>query len=323
MLGVYHGKNVIHGSMGLVARKTAEVYGGEPFSDWREAGKYEWVVSIVLEDLPKLMARCKHVWAFIAAAREDYKDHELLRALMLLEEGLEGWICHSQYTRDQCAKFMRETLHLQLALRLMDKFRLVTWAVDRFDWHDSKDRYTWVCPWVWVYEASKKNTYHHQVTGRVQAIAAQRGWPMRTIFRYDNLAQRSEADFPNYVMRPKVKRGDYDSVLREYGAFLSTSSHESFGIYYLELLQTGAVGVFEDYEWVRKLLPGYPLIVQRNQIVPACLDVMARYDFWRGEVKRMTVPFIRERYDFERHAREFRAAVRAPGETSGDHDRAD
>lgn len=80
-----------------------------------------------------------------------------------------------------------------------------------------------------------------------------------------------------YAFETQPDRAGYKVNASKTGVFLSTSRYESFGIYFMELLLSGAVGVFQDYPWVRSLLPGYPFVAPASEIVPMMLWVQANY----------------------------------------------
>jgi hypothetical protein len=97
--------------------------------------------------------------------------------------------------------------------------------------------------------------------------------------------------------------------------FLSTSQWESFGIYYLELLCSGVVGVFQDRPWVRELLPGYRYIVSTKELVSTLQHVRENYDEARAYLLAEVIPQIRKAYDLKAFCQGLLDAVTAFDQT--------
>lgn len=96
-------------------------------------------------------------------------------------------------------------------------------------------------------------------------------------------------------------REAFKANIGTHGLFLCTSVRESFGLYYLELLMAGVVGVFLDKPWIRKLLPEYPYIAKEADLVPMMLWVRDNFGVARSRILEAVHPVIRERYGQARY----------------------
>lgn len=166
---------------------------------------------------------------------------------------------------------------------------------------------TLVAPMNRIVQGSKNVGLHAEITSKYQIIASQRGWSPATTFYFapgfgpDDKQIAADLSVYHFEQQPD-SRADYVQNAARTGMFLSCSNFESFGIYYLELLCSGAVGVFLDKPWVNKLLPGYPYIVPKNQLVSALIHVRQDYENVRRNLLESWVPLIRERYSLDRFA---------------------
>ena len=112
-------------------------------------------------------------------------------------------------------------------------------------------------------------------------------------------------------------RATYQANARAHGMFLCTSTGESFGLYYLELLASGCVGVFLDQPWVRALLPGYPFIAKAGELLSLLAWVRLNHAEARARLDAETIPFIHLTYSMPRFVRQLETLVDdlAPGVT--------
>jgi len=92
-------------------------------------------------------------------------------------------------------------------------------------------------------------------------------------------------------------REDYVNYIKNVGFFVSTSNYESFGLYYLELLASGVVGVFVDKPWIRKLLPDYKYIVNKNHVVSVVGQLHSDYVAANKYIHDDVIPFIKLKYN--------------------------
>lgn len=112
-------------------------------------------------------------------------------------------------------------------------------------------------------------------------------------------------DLGAYEVREQGTRQQYVEWIADRGAFLCCSNFESFGIYYLELLLSGCVGVFLDRPWIMKLLPEYPLVGPKEALLPMMSDLVDRFPYWQERIRTETIPQIQSRYSMERVQSQF------------------
>ena len=91
-------------------------------------------------------------------------------------------------------------------------------------------------------------------------------------------------------------REAFYAAIGGHGMFLSTSVRESFGLYFLELLVAGVVGVFHKQSWINTLLPEYPFMGAEGDLVPMMEWVRDNYPEARGKVLNDIRPLLLERY---------------------------
>ncbi len=164
-----------------------------------------------------------------------------------------------------------------------------------------------VAPMNRFVNSSKNVTLHAELTGKYQAWAALKGLSPVTHFYHApgfgpaDFAKR--ADLSAYQIEEQPEDfADYVANARKTGMFLCVSNFESFGIYYLELLMAGAVGVFLDRPWVRRLLPDYPHVTHKGGLVSMMSWVRERYDAVRKEQVETIIPQLRETYSLPKFA---------------------
>lgn len=113
--------------------------------------------------------------------------------------------------------------------------------------------------------------------------------PAETVGVYDVLPQPDTRD-------------EVRSNLSGCGMFLCTSKYESFGLYVIELLASGAVGVFLDKPWIRSLLPGYRYVGSADELPGIMLHVRDNIAEAQDYILSTVRPMILETYTINRFA---------------------
>lgn len=320
-LGVFVGKTPEDFSVYLVGQQLAKYLGGELYRAEDKFGEYEVTINLVVEKQVQLLNTMRYVglrkvillWA---PNHEEFDEPDLARVLLrtILPQGKCPYnlVVPSQYTYDGLTKFLKSTFSFPLVNRILEKIKLIWYGVEPFEWVENKSPLKWLAPFNRVDVKQKAIDQHYKIMSQLQLTASLAGKVLENKFVFAYYSGRAisdiQAKYPSYKVVAQGPRSGYLGVLKEAGAFLCTSNYESFGIYYLELLLSGAVGVFEDKPWVKKLLPGYPLIVSKSELASACWDVVNRYDYW-SRLVREYVPLIRQRYDFKRMATQYRTLL--------------
>lgn len=157
-----------------------------------------------------------------------------------------------------------------------------------------------VAPMNRVAVFQKRCDLHAEITGRYLLASQRQGRrPTCRFFHVPGAGPSDKSckfDRSAYEFQEQPAREAYPAKAREHGLFLSTSEWESFGIYYLELLASGVVGVFLDRPWVRTLLPSYRFVASKADLLPMMLHVRQHWDEARRYVIEEVRPWImRER----------------------------
>jgi hypothetical protein len=306
-LAIYVGKNPPGTGMYTVAEDIKACVGGDIIDTISKLAGHDTVINLTVGDERRIMelrrfTGIRKIITLLACNFEELSPSEAATLLLHLEEGTDLLVVHSQHSLDQITSFAKKTLSYPLAQKVLEQVRLVWWAIGDFQLVNdtSKDPLHWVVPYNRFNQTQKDLNLHHEVTSRLQLIASQHGRMLHTDFIYGGLKSDVPAKFTAYGYVPQGPRAQYESRIAKYGAFLCTSKFESFGIYYLELLSKGAVGVFADYPWVRKLLPGYPFIVEKKRLVEACWNVVENYERCYHEAEKAFTTLLDTRYNYER-----------------------
>jgi hypothetical protein len=207
----------------------------------------------------------------------------------------------SQSGTEDMLKTWRETLSPSLVRRIQPQMHTIRFGVEPEFQPGENVPDLLVVPSNRFSKWAKDLTLHGKVTRTYLAWAASKGLQPQVMFYYApgfGPEKKSYAkDFDCYTFIPQpASRDEYRANAALAGMFLSTSTGESFGLYYLELLCSGAVGVFLDAAWVRNLLPGYPFVAPAAHLADMMAAVRTGYDEARAHVLEHTIPFIRRTY---------------------------
>lgn len=160
------------------------------------------------------------------------------------------------------------------------------------------------------WEAGQKNLPLHMRLSRLYALQAEMdGRKVETVFyrNADPYGQAKAKDVPAeaseiYDFRDQFyDRPTFRAEIGQHGLFLCTSLRESFGLYYLELLMAGVVGVFQSYPWIEHLLPEYPYIVSEPELLPQLAWIREHYEEARVRIRDEIIPLIAARYGQARY----------------------
>ena len=211
-------------------------------------------------------------------------------------------VVHSRYHRDAVLGVAREHLSARQCGLLGESVRYIPYGVSEDFSYCMGDPAEVVVPYSWAGVVCKNVPLHAKSCAKLRAWGRMRGIRFRFPFHYGGHHLRDYLDdyMKVYDMQPLLKGAEYVEACRRYGMFLSTSDSESFGIMYLELLCSGAVGVFLDRPWVRKLLPNYPYVVSKGKLVPMMIWVHQNHDEASARIRDEVIPYIRRTYSLDR-----------------------
>lgn len=227
-------------------------------------------------------------------------------------------VSHSWETTEAVMETARTWLNTRSALSLQHSIRTVPYGIEQPDLKfDAERGLRWIVPYNRINESQKQFNAHVAATRRYNSLmlAGDMAGSVAPVDFYalDNFGKgtdRSQYDDAYRFLPCEHDREKYWQNLSQYSAFLSTSKYESFGIFYLELLLAGVVGVFEDHRWVRKLLPGYKFVAPRKQLPELMRHVTADMTVARQYVQTIVVPMIREAYALDKFGAQLSAVIK-------------
>ena len=231
-------------------------------------------------------------------------------------------VSHSLHTEAKLRELVQRFFRPSVGADILGNMTMHRYGVDPVFQPGENDPDLLVAPMNRVVQGSKNVGLHSEATGRYQLIARQRGFQPRTMFYHapgfgpEDVKIKADLSVYEFQEQP-ADRADYVRNAARTGLFLSCSNFESFGIYYLELLCSGAVGVFLDRPWVRTLLPNYPYIVPVGELISCLLHVRESHAEVRQQILAEIVPGLRETYSIERFCRGLVAETEALLQAAG------
>lgn len=297
MIAIYVGKNPQHSSMYLVGLQLQEVLSvictTTIATNVAELKSATLVLNICIDETQKILQAKRFVGFgklinFMAANFEEFDSYTKAGVLSLLAlPSPVPLIVHSPHSHTLVSQHLRSLFSASACRTALSNLHLVPYFVsDEFTYHIYRDPKKWLVPYNRVNIVQKNLPLHTETLSKVMAIIPNMGCTYIT----------NDDEVPKlYTHLKQGNRQWYTATTKSIGCFLCTSNFESFGIYYLELLKQGMVGVFLDKDWVRKLLPDYPLIVPKAQLAEACVTVVNNYHHWQLEVQP-TVEYINRHY---------------------------
>jgi hypothetical protein len=312
-VAIYVGKNKGARSLAVMANDLAKaIPGGKVVSKFSDLAGADKVLNLVIEDLPRIekarrfMGMGKQVCLFASGVRE-FPKSELIGLLANLEK--VDIVVHSKYHYDDVVGALG-VFAPAFRKELLKKLHFIQGGITKeFESTAINDKLLWMVPFNYKNEGTKAIGLHSEVSAKL-ATAIEVKHKQKVRHRFYVIEEESvEAlvkEYPMYEVGycPK-NRMDYVQNARQTGLFICTSNHESLGLMYLELLASGAVGVFLDKPWVRQLLPDYKLVVARENLESAVLKVYEEYQKASTYVHDKVIPFI----DAHRRADKFEAEL--------------
>lgn len=306
---VYVGKHQEGLSMNLVGQQIASLGGAEMHSKIsNKFHKTDLVINMYPEENPLILdlrrfIAVRKVVIFMAANWKDFP--EWYQGAMLVNTFKDLLVVHSLHTLETIKK-SANVWFSPAKRRLIEKNLIyIPYGVSDEFTVSKKDPMKWIVPYNRINNALKQMDLHRELTLRFNTMM--RGAiSTRFILISNKIYTKGNIDLSCYeVLDQGTDRSLYLQRISDVGAFLCTSKTESFGIYYLELLCSGCIGVFLRYSWIEQLLPGYKLTASsKDEALAMMLDVVNNFDKWYDYVVNTIVPFIRKEYDLTRFAKE-------------------
>lgn len=264
------------------------------------------IINLMPDQLPKLVKQRRYVpnkglVTIFSSNPQEMSNPELAFTLMHAH-GTEI-VAHSQYTYSHLSNFAKTLFAPSIARELLEHVHHIDYGIEE-GFEPSKDEQNYAHRWVvptnrYVNSQKRLKTQHEIHQKAVNLITSKRGDAnIKIDFAYHPKWRPNFAETPFPLwnsFEQETDRALMKKRLQKYGIFVSTSAYESFGLFYLELLFSGVIGLFVDHQWVRNLLPGYPLITGAGDM-PAML-CWAHENPWEAHEKiRDAVNAARTRY---------------------------
>lgn len=232
---------------------------------------------------------------------EGYSKEELANMLVAAHD--TPMICHSESLHALVKKYMKELFAPALLRRILGNLHYVPFGIlPTFTDESTNSPDKFIAPFNRC-EKGKGFDTHSKAT---QVVKKHLPDTEHHLFLADiSLSREDRFDTSMYHTCPQEEtREGFQQRLREMGIFISTSTGESFGLYYLELLMSGVVGVFLDAPWVHSLLPGYKLVAPMGELPAMAESVHHDYDKAKKYIQTKVQPYIREHYSLDRFCKQ-------------------
>jgi hypothetical protein len=247
--------------------------------------------------------------ALISVLTGDWEEHSfpdrMAYLAMFFEPVLNGvpirHVSHSTHTTDLMLAEARTVFSPSIFRGLTQNVATHFYGVDLAFQPGENDPDVLIAPFNRIAQGAKNVVLHSELTHLYQAAAERRGFAPKAHLYFapghgpDEKGVKFRRESYAISQQPDTREG-YVANARRCGMFFSVAQYESFGIYYLELLFAGAVGVFLDRPWVRRLIPEYPFIVKKDEIVPCLLHVRENYPAIRASLQETLLPMLRGRF---------------------------
>lgn len=255
------------------------------------------IINLIPHHLPKLhtlkrFLSIEEIYTVLTPNFIEFQPHELAHFLLL---GLKYPIVFPSLTSEQCFEDFAMT-YLSAQVYRDVKKRVAYFGIGK-DFHDTgeNDRSEFVVPFTRVNETQKRISLHSKITKEIKKKLPE---TQHTFFVNPFFAKDKQNDYGYDRVLDTRNAEETARTARKVGFFISTSKTESFGLYYLELIASGVVGVFVENDWIRKLLPNYPYIYPEKTVVANTIKLYNNYT----EAKKNLEPFralIAEKYKWE------------------------
>ncbi len=292
--------------MYLVGKQIADRSGATLTTSIGESLKgCEKVVTLIPEGVPRLeQARrfmgFKKVILFIAGSWDAFTLWE--KGSIIAHATEHPVVVPSPYVHATAINDAKHLLSPAKLRQFMKNLHYIPYGVSEEFSPARRNPYRWIVPYnrVEVGPMTKNVSVHREITEKFKIMM--RGKTEHRFIMLKAPGYEKNIDLSCYeVVEQPPTREEYLQLIADRGGFLCTSLSESFGIYYLELLCSGVVGVFLDTKWVRMLLPNYPLIAENKVHALALMkEVVEDYDHWHKVIVEEWVSFIRNTYDLNR-----------------------
>lgn len=209
----------------------------------------------------------------------EFQPHEIVSSIMLFAK--TECICPSPTSFDDLNNFCMQYLSMEMYRDIMSKVKIVRFGIEEiFEDKKTNNKNEFVVPFVRVNETQKNISLHSKITTELKKKLPK----TNHTFFLSEFFDGSDKKDTSAKLKPYTVKKAYSDILliaclaRKFGFFVSTSKTESFGLYYIQLIKSGVIGVFVDHDWVHKILPDYPFVFNKNNIVEETIKLYNNYE---------------------------------------------
>jgi len=273
------------------------------------------VISLLPTELFRYVAgfRFARPASFTTVIASNWEERELPDQLKLLAYHMAPtWsgvpvqlVAHSKHTTDLVQKLLRSMMSPSFARAVSAQLETVMYGIESGFEPGTNDPDSLVVPYNRINQTQKRCGLQATITHEYNLMSLSRGRNVTSTF-YRGAADYAMSDVPAEMVgvhefqQEPASREVFKVNARTHGMFVCTSLFESFGIYYLELLASGVVGVFADAPWHKSLLPGYRYTAKSQHLSAMMMHVRENYDEARRYLLDEVRPAIIEKYSISR-----------------------
>ncbi len=237
----------------------------------------------------------------IIVKTECLNQHSKEKAIFLLSFGMKyPLIACSPFQYKSIINLVNDVFSKKYKLGILENLHTINLGIeDSFKVRGMNDKNYFIVPFNRVNQFEKNIKLHSRITSEVKKLLPK---TKHYLFYLQELSKNNlkyQRELEPYLLSECPAREEYINNCNKAGIFISTSNHESFGLYYLELLKSGCVGVFLKKSWVSQLLPNYPYLSDENGLIKMVKHVYDNYEEARDHIMNKTIPFIEKNYSFK------------------------
>ena len=207
-------------------------------------------------------------------------------------------IAHSSYSYHELSRYIIQSFTGSLSRNTRDRMKMIPFGVDVGKFQFKKgDKNKFIVPTNRVNDSQKQITLNHELSSKIKSMHKDVEFNFIVNPKFRN--EEKEELFKNFNIIEQQNDSYYTTILQQSGMAISTSKFESFGLYYIEAILSGVLVVFLDAPWVHKLMPNYPFVFKKDEIVLGVDMILKDYDRWYGMFK-VHAHSLRKKYDVEK-----------------------
>lgn len=238
------------------------------------------LVNLLPKQLPKIhyqkrFVKIDKIYTVFTPNFIEFEEHDLIQILFLGKK--YNFICPSETSYNDFDNFCLNNFSMELYKSIMDNTEMSFFGIkDIFKDINSNKKTKFIVPFTRVNETQKKITVQSKITSQIKKLIPE---STHTFMCNPFFGKEKEHTFGyDEVIETIEDQNTLAGFVQEYGFFISTSKTESFGLFYLELIKSGVIGIFVDHEWVDRILPDYPFVCAEKDVVNTVNKLYNDYD---------------------------------------------